>query len=106
MFIENPLARQFYMEMARIEHWDTRTLAEKIDKQLYERTAISRKPEYEGQMLLYLRYLNKNERKEGEDSPIGLWIHRTKDAEQVRQLRDSATDGLSYRDGGFCVSAW
>ena len=29
------------------------------------------KPEHEGQMLLYLRYLNKNERKEGEESPIG-----------------------------------
>ena len=32
------------------------------------------KPEHEGQMLLYLRYLNKNERKEGEESPIGLVI--------------------------------
>lgn len=45
MFIENPLARQFYMEMCRIEHWDTRTLDAKIDSLLYERTAISRKPE-------------------------------------------------------------
>ena len=33
-----PLARQFYMEMCRIEHWDTRTLDVKIDSQLYERT--------------------------------------------------------------------
>ena len=32
------------MEMCRIEHWDTRTLDAKIDAQLYERTAISRKP--------------------------------------------------------------
>ena len=24
MFIDDPLARQFYMEMCRIEHWDTR----------------------------------------------------------------------------------
>ncbi len=45
MYIKDPLARQFYMEMIRIEHWDTRTLGEKIDGQLYERTAISRKPE-------------------------------------------------------------
>ena len=45
MGVKDPLARQFYIEMARIEHWDTRTLADKIDKQLYERTAISRKPE-------------------------------------------------------------
>ena len=34
------------------------------------------KPEYEGQMRLYLRYLNQNERKSWEESPIGLilWI--------------------------------
>jgi len=33
------------MEMTRLEHWDTRTLDEKIDSMLYERTALSRKPE-------------------------------------------------------------
>lgn len=190
MFIEDPLARQFYVEMARIEHWDTRTLADKIDKQLYERTAISRKPEelikkeleqvketnqlmpdlifrssyfldmlglpdvfsendlesailtqiqqfikelgtdfafldrqkritvdsidyyidllffhrglrkivaidlklgkfkpeYEGQMLLYLRYLNKNERREGEGSPIGLILCSEGNTEHIEYL--------------------
>jgi len=30
------------------------------------------KPEHEGQMLLYLRYMNKNERMESEELPIGL----------------------------------
>jgi predicted nuclease of restriction endonuclease-like (RecB) superfamily len=176
MAIEDELKRKFYLEMARIEHWDTRTLDHKIDGMLYERTALSKKPEelikqelhqiqvtntltpdvvfrssyfldilgladmysekdleeailinlqafikemgndfafldrqkritvdaidyridllffhrglkrlvaidlklgkfkpeHEGQMLLYLRYLNKNERKDGEESPIGL----------------------------------
>ena len=43
--VKEPLARRFYVEMCRIEHWDTRTLDEKIDGQLFERTAISRKPE-------------------------------------------------------------
>jgi predicted nuclease of restriction endonuclease-like (RecB) superfamily len=33
------------MEMIRLEHWDTRTLDDKMDKMLYERTALSRKPE-------------------------------------------------------------
>jgi len=33
------------MEMCRLEHWDTRTLNEKIDNQLYELTALSKKPE-------------------------------------------------------------
>ena len=45
MSLDNALKRNFYMEMARIEHWDTRTLDEKIDSMFYERTALSRKPE-------------------------------------------------------------
>ena len=45
MGVNDELARHFYMEMSHIEHWNTRTLEEKIDSQLYERTAISRKPE-------------------------------------------------------------
>ena len=188
--VKEPLARQFYVEMCRIEHWDTRTLDEKIDGQLFERTAISRKPEevikreleqvkttnqllpdlvfrssyfldmlglpdafsekdledailsqiqsfikelgsdfafldrqkritvdsvdyyidllffhrglhrmvaidlklgkfkpeYEGQMLLYLRYLNKNERREGEESPIGLILCSEGNTEHIEYL--------------------
>ena len=45
MALKDSLERQFYMEMCRIEHWDTRTLDEKIDSQLYQRTAISQRPE-------------------------------------------------------------
>lgn len=190
MSVKDECARSFYMEMCRMEHWDTRTLDEKIDGQLYERTAISRKPEaviqqelqevketnrlvpdlvfrssyfldmlglpdifsekdlesailsqiqmfikelgsdfafldrqkritvdtvdyyidllffhrglrrivavdlklgkfkpeYEGQMLLYLRYLNKNERKEGEESPIGLVLCSEGNTEHIEYL--------------------
>lgn len=190
MSIEDELKRRFYMEMTRIERWDTRTLDEKIDQMLYERTALSRKPEelikqelvqiqetniltpdvvfrssyfletlglsdtysekdledailinlqsflkemgndfafldrqkritvdavdyridllffhrglkrlvaidlklgkfkpeYEGQMLLYLRYLNKNERKEGEESPIGLILCSQGNTEHIEYL--------------------
>lgn len=190
MFIDDTLKRQFYMEMTRLEHWDTRTLDEKIDAMLYERTALSRKPEelikqeleqiqytntltpdvvfrssyfldaigltdtysekdlenailsniqafikemgsdfafldrqkritidatdyfidllfyhrglrrlvaidlklgkfkpeHEGQMLLYLRYLNKNERKEGEESPIGLILCSEGNTEHIEYL--------------------
>ena len=43
--LKKPLQRDFYAEMCRIERWSTRTLREKIDGMLYERTAISRKPE-------------------------------------------------------------
>ena len=45
MSVKDPLERQFYAQMCSQEHWDTRTLDEKIDRQLYQRTAISRKPE-------------------------------------------------------------
>ncbi|AKB31677.1 Putative cytoplasmic protein [Methanosarcina siciliae HI350] len=45
MPIEDPLKREFYAEMCRIERWSTRTLQERIDSMLYERTAISHKPE-------------------------------------------------------------
>jgi predicted nuclease of restriction endonuclease-like (RecB) superfamily len=190
MYVPDELARTFYIEMCSIEHWDTRTLAEKIDAQLYERTAISRKtedvikkeltqvgktnqllpdmvfrssyfldmlglpdafsesdlesaiisqiklfikelgtdfafldrqkritvdaidyyidllffhrglkrlvaidlklgkfkPEYEGQMLLYLRYLNKNERRQGEESPIGLILCSEGNTEHIEYL--------------------
>lgn len=190
MFIDDELNRKFYLEMTRIEHWDTRTLDKKIDSLFYERTALSRKPEelikielqnlqensvlspdvvfrssyfldalgledfysekelenailinlqsfikelgndfaflerqkritidavdykidllffhralkrlvvidlklgkfkpeHEGQMLLYLRYLNKNERKEGEESPIGLILCSEGNTEHIEYL--------------------
>ena len=42
--LEDPLRRQFYTELCRIERWSTRTLKSKIRGMLYERTAISRRP--------------------------------------------------------------
>ena len=44
------------------------------------------KPEYEGQMLLYLRYLNQNERKQWEESPIGLILCSEGNTEHVEYL--------------------
>jgi predicted nuclease of restriction endonuclease-like (RecB) superfamily len=196
MFIEEELKRSFYLEMVRLEHWDTRTLDQKIDSLLYERTALSRKPEelikqelkqiqstnrltpdavfrssyfldvlgladtysekdledaillnlqsfikemgsdfafldrqkritvdavdyridllffhrglrrlvaidlklgkfkpeHEGQMLLYLRYLNKNERKAGEESPIGLILCSEGNTEHIEYLMLEESD--------------
>lgn len=43
--LPDALQRDFYAEMCRIERWSTRTLRQKIDSMLYERTAISKKPE-------------------------------------------------------------
>ena len=43
--IKDPLKRDFYAEMCRIEKWNVRTLRKKIDSMLFERTALSKKPE-------------------------------------------------------------
>jgi len=187
----DPLQRQFYAEMARVERWSVRTLRKKIQGMLYERTAISRKPEelvrkeldalqeedrmtpdlvfrdpylldflgledtysesdleaailrelerfllelgtdfsfiarqkrmsiggrdfyldllfyhrglrrlvaielkmgifeaaYKGQMELYLRWLDKYERRQGEEQPIGLILCSSKDQEQIELLQ-------------------
>jgi len=196
MSLDDELKRTFYMEMARLENWDTRTLDRKIDSLFYERTELSRKPEdvikqelkqiqatnsitpdvvfrssyfldvlgladsysekdledsillnlqsfikemgndfafldrqkritvdaidyridllffhrglkrlvvidlklgkfkpeHEGQMLLYLRYLNKNERKDGEESPIGLILCSEGNTEHIEYLMLEESD--------------
>ena len=43
--IDDELKRTFYIEMCRTEKWSTRLLQERINSMLYERTAISKKPE-------------------------------------------------------------
>jgi predicted nuclease of restriction endonuclease-like (RecB) superfamily len=43
--MKDPLKREFYAEMCRVEGWSTRTLQQKIDSMLFERTALSKKPE-------------------------------------------------------------
>ena len=43
--MKDSLKRDFYAEMCRVEGWSTRMLQQKIDGMLYERTALSRKPE-------------------------------------------------------------
>lgn len=43
--IDDPLKRDFYAEMCRMEGWSTRTLEKKIQSMLFERTALSKKPD-------------------------------------------------------------
>ncbi len=43
--LKEPLQREFYAEMCRAERWSVRTLRKQIISMLYERTALSRKPE-------------------------------------------------------------
>lgn len=45
IYVEDPLKRDFYAEMCRVECWSTRVLERKMAGMLYERTAISKKPD-------------------------------------------------------------
>ena len=45
IYLDDPLKREFYAEMCRVERWNTRTPKKKFGGMLFERTAISRKPE-------------------------------------------------------------
>lgn len=88
IYQKDPLQREFYAEMCRVERWSTRTLQERIQSMLYERTAISKKAEkliaHELQSLrdedkltpdLVFRdpyVLDFHERQPGEDAPVAL----------------------------------
>lgn len=45
IYIDDALKRDFYIEMSRLENWSSRQLQDRINSMLYERTALSRKPE-------------------------------------------------------------
>jgi len=45
LYIEDNLKREFYIEMTKLEQWSVRVLDDRINSMLYERTAISKKPE-------------------------------------------------------------
>lgn len=45
IYLDKPLQREFYAEMCRVEGWSVRALRKRIGSMLYERTALSRKPE-------------------------------------------------------------
>jgi predicted nuclease of restriction endonuclease-like (RecB) superfamily len=44
LYIDDPLKRDFYLELCRVERWSTRTLGKKIGSMLFERTGLSKKP--------------------------------------------------------------
>ena len=43
--VRDQLAREFYAEICRMERWSVRTLRKKIGSMMFERTAISKKPD-------------------------------------------------------------
>jgi predicted nuclease of restriction endonuclease-like (RecB) superfamily len=45
IYLDDPLRREFYVELCRVERWSVRTLRAKVQSMLFERTALSRKPD-------------------------------------------------------------
>lgn len=45
IYIDDPLKRDFYLQMCQQEHWSTRTLQQRLDSMLFERTALSKQPD-------------------------------------------------------------
>jgi predicted nuclease of restriction endonuclease-like (RecB) superfamily len=45
MYLKDDVRREFYIAMSQLENWNVRTLNKKIDSMLFERTAISKKPD-------------------------------------------------------------
>ena len=45
IYLDDPLKRDFYIELCRLEGWSSRQLQERIQSMLFERSAISRQPE-------------------------------------------------------------
>ena len=43
--MNDELKRDFYINTSKMEKWSIRTFKERINSMLYERTAISKKPE-------------------------------------------------------------
>jgi len=62
--IEDPLKREFYIEICKLEKWSVRTFRERIKSMLYERTAISKKPD---ETIKHDLELLKNEQKMSPD---------------------------------------
>lgn len=58
IYIDDKLKREFYITMCVNERWGIRTLNERINSMLYERTAISKKPEET--IINDLKQLSKN----------------------------------------------
>jgi len=57
------------------------------------------KPSYKGQMELYLKWLDKYEKQEGENSPIGLILCAEKSNEQIELLE-------MHKDGIMVAEYW
>ena len=45
VYIDDPIKRDFYMKITKLERWSVGQLKERLNSMLFERTALSRKPD-------------------------------------------------------------
>ncbi len=112
--IKESLKRDFYIEICQLEGWSARQLKERIDSMLYERTAISKKPEKtiendiralkseanlsadlifrDPYFLDFLGLQNTYSEKDDENSPIGLILCAGKNEEHIELLQLDQTN--------------
>ncbi len=45
IYLDDPIKRDFYIELCRLENWSVRQLQERMQSMLFERSAISKQPE-------------------------------------------------------------
>ena len=88
--LKNNIERQFYTQLCWVERWNVRTLRAKKKSMLYERTAISRKPEELAK--LELANLEKNDQLSPDlvfRSPYILDFLNLKDTYQEKDLEQA-----------------
>jgi predicted nuclease of restriction endonuclease-like (RecB) superfamily len=95
--VDNPLKREFYIEMCKLERWSSRQLQERIQSMLFERTAISKKPdELIEKELRELREENKVTPDLVFRSPLFLNFLGLKDKYNEKNLEDAVLSELEY----------
>ncbi|WP_257667057.1 PDDEXK nuclease domain-containing protein [Parapedobacter tibetensis] len=88
--LKSELQREFYLELCKAEAWNVKTLRDKINSMLYERTAISKQPdELIKQELQALREENKMSPDLIFRDPYPLDFLNLKDTYSERHLEDA-----------------
>jgi hypothetical protein len=79
IYIDEPLKRDFYIEMYTIEYWNPRILQDRIDSMLFERTTVNKIPNdviKNEQMELYPHWLEKYKMRKSTHWPYSTFLYK------------------------------
>src|SRR5260370_41356087 len=88
---KNDLQRDFYAELCRVECWSVRTLRQKIGGMLFERTALSKKPDK-----LIRKELNALRAEQRWRLPAGAFFRRFRPQPAARERQSASRSGRSW----------